>query len=534
MDDVIIRDVAAQAGHILERARWAARSYAEYDAGSVQRIVDAVAKAAHASARDYAEWAVRETTFGVVEHKVKKNEACSLGLLEIYRNEDFVTPRVDAAKRIVEVPRPAGVVLAITPSTNPIATVYFKVLISLMTRNAVVISPHPMAKQCSADAAKALCAAAVDAGAPDGIVQCIEDPTIPLVESLMADERTNVIVATGGTGVVRAAYGSGNPAIGVGPGNVPVLVDGTANLAEAARYIVESKAFDNSVLCTNESVLIVEDQAAEPLLREMSRLGAFVLSPQEAQILSAYMFPFGRLNTEVVGKDASTIARAAGLKAGPKTRLLIAPFDMVTPDEPMAHEKLSPVLGMVRVRNAEDGIDAARSVVRIAGAGHSAAIHSTDPATVMRYTARVPVLRVAVNVGNSEGSSGLSTNLALTMTVGTGFVGRSSLGENLQPKHLINCAKIAYNSDTSIPFPDFGGLSPWRSCSGPVPPYPVASNASEAGRPSVRAHSLNGVTNQLADGIGNGLGAGRGMDDQRFRTEVRRLVIEELSQLLKD
>src|SRR5690349_20867029 len=246
----------AEAGHMLERAGWAARAFATYSHQEVQRIVTAVADAGFAHARHYAEWAVKETGFGVVEHKVIKNEACSRGIVETYRDQDFVTPRIDAARKIVEVPRPAGVVLALTPSTNPVATVYFKVLLGLMTRNAVLISPHPMARECCHAAAQTLAEAAVAAGAPDGVVQCVAEPSIPLIDALMGDARTNVILATGGTPVVRAAYSSGNPAIGVGPGNVPVLVDATADVKQAAKLLVDSKAFDNSVLCTNESVLV--------------------------------------------------------------------------------------------------------------------------------------------------------------------------------------------------------------------------------------------------------------------------------------
>ncbi|HKV18791.1 MAG TPA: aldehyde dehydrogenase family protein, partial [Mycobacterium sp.] len=421
----------AQAGNMLERARWAARAYADYDQAAVTAIVNAVADAGYGAAERFAEAAVAETEMGVVEHKVLKNRACSRGLLDYYRDTDLVTPRIDAVRKIVEIPRPAGVVLAITPTTNPVATVYFKVLLSLMTRNAVVVAPHPRAKQCSADAARVLAEAAVNAGAPDGIVQVIEEPSIPLVEALMADERTDVIVATGGTGVVRAAYSSGNPALGVGPGNVPVFVDASADINAAARRIVDSKAFDNSVLCTNESVLIVEESVAEKLRGALARNGAHVLDAEEAARLREFMFPFGKLNTDVVGRDAAWIADKAGLRVTPKTRVLVAPFDHVISEEPLTNEKLSPVLGMTTVVDAERGIRAAQAVVRIGGAGHSAAIHSENPSVIADFAAAVPVLRVSVNVGNSTGSSGLETNLAPSMTLGTGFVGRSSLGENL-------------------------------------------------------------------------------------------------------
>src|SRR5699024_10787009 len=208
---------AARAGQMLERARWAARSYGTFTKSEVDRIVTAVAQAAAAEAERHAAMAVAETGFGVVEHKVQKNLACSVGLLDEYAGHDYVTPRVDESAKIVEIPRPAGVVLAITPSTNPVATTYFKAILALMTRNAVVISPHPMARQVCVDAARVLARAAENAGAPSGIIQCVDNPTIPLVEALMCDTRTGTIAATGGTGVVRSAYSSGNPALGVGP-----------------------------------------------------------------------------------------------------------------------------------------------------------------------------------------------------------------------------------------------------------------------------------------------------------------------------
>lgn len=517
----------AAAGHMLERARWASRAFAGFAAEDVDRIVRAVADVAHDDAEKYAEWAVEETGFGVVEHKIRKNRACSRGIVETYQGQDFASPRIRPDDKIVEVPRPAGVVLALTPSTNPVASVFFKVLLALMTRNAVVISPHPMARECCSDAAALLARAAVDAGAPDGVVQCVAEPTIPLVESLMADERTNVILATGGTGVVRAAYGSGNPAIGVGPGNVPVLVDGSADLRAAAQRIVDSKAFDNSVLCTNESVLIVTDPVADRLQREMERAGAAFLDDTATQQLRDYMFPFGKLNVDVVGKDAARIAQQAGFRIGPTSRVVVAPFDVAIPEEPLTHEKLSPVLGMIRVPDADAGIRAARAIVRIAGAGHSAAIHSNDPGTIMRYAAEVPVLRVSVNVGNSTGSSGLDTHLAPTMTVGTGFVGRSALGENLQPRHLVNWTRIAYNADASEPMPAYDGISPWTEHPGPVPAYPTASNDDRAPAPSEPIHRRDG---QLATSV---VGAAQRDDDAAFREQIRSLVVEELSQLIK-
>src|SRR6266481_3264880 len=232
-----------------------------------------------------------------------------------------------------------------------------------MTRNAVVVSPHPLARECSADAARALAEAAVAAGAPDGVIQVVDEPSVPLINALMTDDRTRVIVATGGVPVVRAAYTSGTPALGVGPGNVPVLVDASADLAKAAKRIVDSKSFDNSILCTNESVLIVEEAAAATLLRHLKREGGHLLDPGQAARIRELLFPGGHFDIRFVGRDATWIAGEAG----------------------------------IRVPGARRGIDAARAVLRIGGRGHSAAIHSSDPRTIMEFGAAAEVLRISVN-----------------------------------------------------------------------------------------------------------------------------------------
>lgn len=505
-----------RARQMLERARWAARAYGTYDQGTVRRVVEAAARVGEARAQHYAEWAVRETGFGVAEHKTLKNRLCSRGIVDAYRDHDYVTPRVDADRKIVEVPRPAGVVFALTPSTNPVSTVYFKILLALLTRNAVVLSPHPFAKECCADAARALGEAAVAAGAPDGVVQVVDDPSIPLIDALMTDARTDVILATGGVPVVRAAYASGNPAIGVGPGNVPVLVDATADLRRAADKLVSSKAFDNSVLCTNESVVIVEEAVADRFLREMQRQGAHLLTPEERDRVRDTVFPGGRFDTALLGKDATAIAAQAGVRVAARTRILVAPFDLAVDEEPLAHEKLCPVLGLVRVPSARRGIRTAVALLRIGGAGHSAVIHSTDPATIMEYAAAVRVLRVTVNEGGSTGSAGFDTNLAPSMTIGTGFVGRSSLGENLEPRHLVNVTRVAYSTDPAEVLPSYDGLVPWRAPLEPVPPYPTASNLTAPGLTALPASTA----------------AARG-EASELREELRRLIIEELNTMIR-
>jgi len=306
---------------------------------------------------------------------------------------------------------------------------------------------------------------------------------------------------------------------------------------------VDSKSFDNSILCTNESVLIVEDAVAGTLLRHLKREGAHLLEPGDAAKVAGMLFPGGHFDIRFVGRDAPWIAGEAGLRVPGTTRVLLAPFPLVVPEEPLAHEKLCPVLGFIQVPTARRGIDAARAVLRIAGRGHSAAIHSTDPRTIMEFGAGVEVLRVSVNVGNSLGSSGISTHLAPSMTVGTGFYGRSSLIENLEPKHFVQWTRLAYNSDPAETFGSFAGIVPWESPAGPVPAYPVASNMAEVrggrgGHPDAApggtphpgdtpAHLASGSASASGQGSGGGLGPEVA---SVLREEIRRIVIEELAQ----
>ncbi|MGH2873375.1 MAG: aldehyde dehydrogenase family protein, partial [Solirubrobacteraceae bacterium] len=354
----------------------------------------------------------------------------------------------------------------------------------LMTRNAVVVSPHPMARRVCAQAAWLIADAAVAAGAPDGCVQVVEEPTIPLIEALMADPGTDLILATGGNAVVRAAYSSGTPSLGVGPGNVPVLIDASADVAHAAACLVESKSFDNSILCTNESTAIVEEAVAERFVAELRRNGAYVLEGEEIDRMRAACYPDGRLQTKLAGKSALELASAAGVRAPSSTRILVAPFAMIVPEEPLAQEKLFPLLGLVRAPDARRGIDAARALVRIGGGGHSAVIHSQTRETILAFGAALRVLRITVNAGGSTGNSGLDTHLPLTMTIGTGFFGGSSLTENLQPRDLVQWTSVAYASDLQVPFDDFTGLEPWSAQAAP-PPSPRQAPEPALAVPSV-------------------------------------------------
>jgi acyl-CoA reductase-like NAD-dependent aldehyde dehydrogenase len=510
---------------VLQTAEWAAQAFAGLDRNAVDAIARAAAEAGHAEAGVLAAAAVEETGFGVVADKKLKNEMCSRGIYEAYRDRDFCGKRVRAEDRIVEIPRPAGVVFALTPSTNPVCTVYFKILLALLTRNAIVVSPHPLAKACSARAARVMAAAAEKAGAPAGAVQVIEEPSLPLVDHIMRSPRVSVILATGGTPMVRAAYGSGNPAIGVGPGNAPVLVDASADLEAAARRIVDSKSFDNSVLCTNESTVIAEAAIADKLLAAFARAGVHVAKPDEVERLRTTLFPGGAFNVSLLGRTASVIASAAGFRVPRATRVLVAEVDRVGPDEPLSREKLCPVLGFVRAAHVDAGIAVARALVRMSGAGHSAAIHSRTPANVMAYAAAVKALRVVVNAPCSQGAAGFGTGLAPTFTIGTGYFGRSSVGENVGPDHLVNWTRIAYLDDATEPFGDFTGLEPWSRLAPAATgrEAPISLGVLQEGAPprTEKAPSASAPRGP------------RAVDEvAAVREEIRRVVLEELRRAL--
>lgn len=499
---------------MLERARWAAEEFHRYDREKTLAVAEAAARVAYDKAGEYAEWAVRETGFGVAAHKKIKNELSSLPLLEHYRDEDFVNPRVDETAKIIEIPRPAGVVFALVPSTNPVSTVYFKILSALMTRNAIVISPHPAARACCIDAVRSLAEAAKAAGAPEAVIQVVEQPSIPLIDQFMRSEKTDVILATGGTAMVRAAYSSSNPAIGVGPGNAPVFVDATADLKQAAGYIVESKSFDNSVLCTNESVLITVESVERPLRRELEKAGCYICNDEETQALRRYLFHAAGFNVEALGRDAAWIAAQAGIKVPAKTLVLVTPIRAIGVDEVLSREKLCPVLGLYVAKSNAQAMMQARAQLRFTGAGHSAAIHSNDTRTIIDYSALVEVYRVVVNAPCSQGAAGFSTNLSPSFTIGTGFFGRSSVGENIGPQHLVNWTRVAYHKESGDAL-DVIGHSALRHPG----PLPEAPSDGVPGRSEADLRPAAAIAN--AD------------PDRELREEIRRIIAEELRAALK-
>ena len=428
------------------RAAWAARYYRSFSRDAVLAIAEAVARAGYEKAGHFADLAVAETGFGVVEHKKIKNELCSHTLLDHYRDLDLVTPRIDTERKIVELPKPAGVVFALAPATNPVATVYYKAMLAILSRNAIVISPHPVAKSVSVAAARHLAEAAEAAGAPSGLIQCVEEPSIPLVQDIMASDRINVIIATGGTAMVRAAYSSGNPALGVGPGNAVAYVDPSAGVDAAARCLVESKSFDNSILCTNESVVLTLDSNRGNMERALRSAGAHVCNEADTDRLRDYLFGKGSLTLAAIGKSAVWIAERAGIRVSPSVRILVPVVATPGQDDLLFREKLCPVLTLTSAVDFQQALTFAKHTAR-RGAGHSAAFHGDDTARLVRFSQEMPVYRVVVNAPCSQGAAGFATYLPPSFTIGTGFAGRSSIGENVGPQHLVQWTRIAYGKD---------------------------------------------------------------------------------------
>lgn len=430
------------------RAAWASRSYRDFSRQSVLKIADAIAEAGFARAKKFAADAVEETGYGVVEHKTIKNKLCTHDLLDYYRDLDLVTPRIDEVKKIVELPKPAGVVFALTPATNPVATIYYKAMLAVLSRNAIVISPHPAAKKVSNEAVQHLASAAEAAGAPSGLIQCVEEPSIPLVQDIMASDRVNVIIATGGSAMVRAAYSSGNPALGVGPGNAVAYIDPSAKVDIAAKRIVDSKSFDNSVLCTNESVVLTLTSNRGNVERALRTAGAHICNEEDTDKLRTYLFGDKGFNIEAIGKSASWIADRAGIRVNPATKILVPVVATPGQDDLLFREKLCPVLTLTAAVDFDQALTFAKHTAK-RGGGHSAAFHGEDSRRLILFSQKVPVYRVVVNAPCSQGAAGFATNLPPSFTIGTGFSGRSSIGENMGPQHLVHWTRIAYAKDQS-------------------------------------------------------------------------------------
>ena len=440
----------------LERCRAAQQKFAEYTQEQVDRIFLAAASAANRMRVPLAKLAAEETGMGVAEDKVIKNHFASEYIYNAYK--DTKTCGVieeDPAYGIQRIAEPIGVIAAVIPTTNPTSTAIFKALLCLKTRNGMILSPHPRAKACTIAAAKVVLEAAVAAGAPEDIIGWIDQPTLELSNQLMHE--ADLILATGGPGMVKAAYSSGKPALGVGPGNTPALIDDSADLLLAVSSVIHSKTFDNGMICASEQSVVVLDGVYEAVKAEFIRRGCYVLNDDEAEKLRGVMFVNGALNAKIVGQTAHTIAALAGIDVPEKTKILIGEVESTELSEPFAHEKLSPVLAMYRAADFNDALQKADRLVRDGGFGHTASIYLDEvnhKEKLAAFAHAMKACRVLVNTPSAQGGIGDLYNFKLTpsLTLGCGSWGGNSVSENVGVHHLLNIKTVAVRRENMLWF----------------------------------------------------------------------------------
>ena len=436
----------AEARACARTARQAQPQLAELSQEQIDAVVGAMADAVTPHAEALARLAVEETRFGVVADKVQKN---LFGSRQVY---EFIRPmrtvgvigRLDDRK-VVEIAEPFGVVAAIVPSTNPTSTAIYKVLIALKARCPIVISPHPSAARCITRTVELMAEAAARAGAPPGSIGWMNTVTLEGTQELMKAREVAVILATGGMGLVRAAYSAGKPAYGVGPGNAPCYIERSADLAKTASDIMIGKTFDNGLLCSSPNSVVVDESVAEEARRRFQALGAYFMNDAEADALARALVTPQRLpNPALVGKPASTIAEHAGLKVPDKTKVLIAPLKGVGRDFPLSIEKLCPVLSWYVVTDWRQGCERCIEILRYGGMGHTMSIHSENQEVILEFGLRKPAFRICVNTPTTYGSIGLTTGLDPAMTLGCGGWGGNITSDNISPRHLLNVKRLAY------------------------------------------------------------------------------------------
>ncbi len=495
-----------EARALARSARQAQRSLAEYSQERVDALVDAMASAVRPHCEALARLAVEETGYGVVADKVQKNLFAADRIYQFIRplkTVGVIRRRDDA--RVVEIAEPFGVVAAIIPSTNPTSTAIYKILIAVKARCAVILSPHPAAVRCITRVAEIMAAAARDAGAPDDAISWMRTVTLEGTQELMKHRDVAVILATGGMGLVRAAYSAGKPAYGVGPGNAPAYIERSADVAKAVRDIVTGKTFDNGVLCSSENSVVVDADVVDEVRREFESRGGRFLTPAEAEALAAVLVTPQRLpNPELVGKPATLLAERAGIAVPPDTRVLIAPLEGVGRDYPLSIEKLCPVLSFYVVADWREGCERCMEVLRYGGMGHTMSIHSRDDAIILEFGLKKPAFRIVVNTPTTHGSIGLTTGLDPAMTLGCGGYGGNITSDNISPLHLLNVKRLAYEVN---PVAAEVTLEPTdRRSSLPAPPPPLPS----VGRPArPRGVEAQALTRQIDDFLASrGYGSG--------------------------
>ena len=447
---------AANLTAALERCRQAQSVFAEYTQEQVDKIFKAAAVAANKMRIPLAKMAVEETGMGIVEDKVIKNHYAAEYIYNAYKGTRTCgVIETDEAFGIQRIAEPIGVVAAVIPTTNPTSTAIFKTLICLKTRNAIVISPHPRAKKCTIAAARVVLEAAVEAGAPEGLISWIEQPSLELTNQLMRE--ADLILATGGPGMVKAAYSSGKPALGVGPGNTPAVIDDSADILLAVSSVIHSKTFDNGMICASEQSVVVLDSVYDAVRAEFAARGCHLLTAEETEKLRGTILVNGALNAKIVGQSAHTIAAMAGVDVPENTKILIGEVTSTALSEAFAHEKLSPVLAMYRAKDFEDALRIADRLVRDGGFGHTASVY-LDPVGAKQkldaFAHAMKACRILVNTPSSQGGIGDLYNFRLSpsLTLGCGSWGGNSVSENVGVKHLLNIKTVAIRRENMLWF----------------------------------------------------------------------------------
>ena len=452
---------------LVTAAHEAWKSWSRASQEQVDRVCAVMAEAGFQASERLGRTAQEETGFGVAAHKKLKNEFGSRTVWESIRELKTVgVIAQDPTRRLYEIAWPMGVVAALIPSTNPTSTTFFKALIAVKARNAIVFSPHPSAARCTWEAAQTMALAAENAGAPRGLIGCIQRISLPGTQELMTHPLTAIILATGGTAMVKAAHSTGKPAYGVGPGNVPVYVDRSADIQKAARYIVASKAFDYSTICATEQAVIADQPIADQLVELMRAEGAFFTDAQQTDTLRRTVFhPDGSINSAVVGKSAPYVAEVAGFRVPDGTRILVTPLTKTGKQEPLSHEKMTTVLAWYTVDGWKQGCETSIAIIQTGGLGHTQIIHANDERVIMAFGLEKPVFRILVNTMGTLGAIGLTTGLMPSLTLGSGGVGGAITGDNVTAYHLINVKRLAYET---VPAPA-AAFSPGEPPAGPSP-----------------------------------------------------------------
>ena len=445
------KDLAArqEARLLCRQAEKAQVALARLGQGKLDAIVEAVAQAFSGAAVELAEMAVAETGFGNVEDKITKNRFASRDVAAAVREMKCVgVLKAVSGEKLWELGVPVGVIGAIVPSTNPTSTVCYKALIAIKSGNAIVFSPHPKALECTLRAARIVAAAAEKAGAPAGTVGCLSLASMAGCQELMGAPEVKLILATGGPGMVKAAYSSGKPAIGVGAGNGPVYIHHSADVERAVACILRSKTFDNGTVCASEQSIVVERAMEEKVRAEARRQGFYFMDKDQAGSLAKLLFqPNGALNPAIVGRSAEKLAEMAGFSVPVGTKVLVAREQEAGPTRPYSMEKLCPVLAFFVMENEDAVLSKAIEVLRHEGSGHTFAIHATDEKVVRRFAQEIPVSRFLVNTPAALGGIGATTALFPALTLGCGAVGGSSSSNNISPMDLINIRRVAWGCD---------------------------------------------------------------------------------------